>query len=62
MPITTIHRVKNRIANRLKKKGVKSLSDTEFKRSLSAKMLPVALSWRRENYKQMFNWVIKSSI
>jgi len=61
MPLTTIHRAKNRIANRLKKKGVKSLSDTELKRSLSPAMLPVAISWRRENYKQMFKQVLKSN-
>lgn len=57
--ITIIHRAKNRIVNRLKKNGVKSLSDVELKRSLSPAMLPVAISWRRENYKQMFNQVIK---
>ena len=59
MPITTIHRANKRIAARLKKQGVKSLSDTEFRRSLSAKMLPLAISWRRENYQQMFNQVLK---
>ena len=59
MPITTIHRANNRIAARLKKQGVKSLSDTEFRRSLSARMLPLAISWRRENYKEMFNQVIE---
>jgi hypothetical protein len=53
MPITSIHPAKNRIANRLKKKGVKSLSDTELKKSLSEKMLPLAISWRREDYKQI---------
>ena len=59
MPITTIHRANARIAARLKKQGVKSLSDSEFRRSLSARMLPLAISWRRENYKEMFNQVIE---
>ena len=59
MPIASIHPAKNRIANRLKKKGVKSLSDTELKKSLSEKMLPLAISWRREDYKQMFNQILK---
>jgi len=58
MPIKAIETAKKRIVTRLKKKGVKSLSDTELKRSLTEKMLPVALSWRRENYKQMLNQVI----
>ena len=59
MPLAIIHRTKNRISNRLKKKGVKSLSDTELKRSLSPAMLPVAISWRRENYKEMKSQVIE---
>ena len=59
MPLTTIHRAKLRIVTRLKKKGVKSLSDTEFRRSLTAKMLPMAISWRRDDYKGMFNQVIE---
>lgn len=61
MPLTTIHRAKQRIANRLKKQGVKTLSDTDLKRTLTASLLPVAISWRRENYRQMFNQVIDIS-
>lgn len=59
MTLLVIHRAKQRIANRMKAKGVTSLSDVELKRSLTTRLLHIAEYWRREDYKEMFNQVIK---
>jgi len=59
MPLKAIETAKKLIVTRLKKRAVNPLSDSELNQSLTEKMLPVALSWRRENYKQMKSLVIK---